>query len=251
MRDRAVIVTGAAGGLGQAESVAAAEMGFHIYMADIGNADEAAGEIRRSGGSATSCQLDVTDEASWQALLTVVESDGRELAGLVNNAGISFRHGFEETTPADWRRVLEVNLTGAFIGIRSVAPLLAANSGGSIVNISSIAGMIGFDSPAYGASKWGLIGLGKSAAGAWADRGVRVNTVMPGLVDTRMLRGADAFIASSLKSVPAGRPAKPSEIARVVRFLLSPDSEYISGADFVVDGGLTSNGIYHRIIAEL
>lgn len=251
MSDRAVIVTGAAGELGRAESIAASELGFHVYMADVRNPDEAVDEVRQSGGSATSCRLDVTEEASWLALLASIEVDGLELSGLVNNAGVSFRHGFAETTPADWRRVLEVNLTGAFIGIRSVAPVLAAHSGGSIVNISSIAGMIGFDSPAYGASKWGLVGLGKSAAGAWADRGVRVNTVMPGLVDTRMLRGADAFIASSLKSVPAGRPAKPAEIARVVRFLLSPDSEYISGADFVVDGGLTSNGIYHRILAEL
>ena len=173
------------------------------------------------------------------------------VTGLVNNAGVSFRHTFEETTPEDWRRVIEINLTGTFLGIRVVAPVMAAGNGGSILNIASIAGTLGYSSPSYGPSKWGLIGLSKSAAGEWAGRGVRVNAVLPGGADTPLLHGAEDIIASQMKSLPLGRLARPEEVAHIVKFLLSDETAYVTGAEFVIDGGLTSNGLYKRILDQI
>ncbi len=248
MADSAIIVTGAAGGMGRAHALAAAELGAHIYVADVKDGNEVASEIRAAGGSANASHLDITDEANWHSLLSQIDDDGRVVRGLVNNAGVSFRHGFAETSAEHWRRVIDINLTGAFLGIRAVAPRIAAAGGGSIVNISSIAGTIGYFSPSYGASKWGLIGLSKSAAGEWGHLGVRVNSVLPGVVDTPLLDGANALIASTIASVPAGRAAQPEEVARVVRFLLSDEAVYVSGAEFVVDGAWTSNGLYKQIL---
>jgi len=125
---------------------------------------------------------------------------------------------------------------------------MAEAGGGSIVNISSIAGTIGYFSPSYGASKWGLIGLSKSAAGEWGHRGVRVNAVLPGVVDTPLLNGADALIAATVDAVVTGRAAQAEEVARVVRFLLSDEASYVNGAEWVVDGGWTSNGLYKQIL---
>jgi len=249
MSEAAIIVTGAGRGMGRAHALAAAELDAHIYVADIIDCDETAEEIRRAGGRASACHLDVTDSAEWESVVGAIAEDGRAVTGLVNNAGVSFRYGFEETRPEEWRRVIEVNLTGAFLGMRTVAPTMASDRGGSIVNIASIAGTMGYFSPSYGASKWGLIGLSKCAAGEWADRGVRVNAVLPGVVRTPMLEGADALIASSLESIPAGRAARPEEVARVVKFLLSEESGYVSGADFVVDGAMSSSGLWMRVRA--
>lgn len=251
MPDRAVIVTGGAGGLGHAHALAAAELGVHVYVADIANSEPVCADVKRAGGSASAYDLDVTDSSGWAALVRAIASEGRSVVGLVNNAGVSFRHGFAGTGPEDWRRVIEVNLTGPFLGIKAVAPVMAASGGGSIVNIASVAGMVGFYSPSYGASKWGLIGLTKSAAGEWAHYGVRVNAVLPGPVDTPLLAGAEALIASTLASVPAGRTAQPEDVGRAVRFLLSDEASYISGAELVVDGAMTSSGLYRRILSGI
>jgi 3alpha(or 20beta)-hydroxysteroid dehydrogenase len=249
MSEAAIIVTGAGRGMGRAHALAAAELDAHIYVADISDCGETVGAIREAGGRASACHLDVTDDTQWEALTAAIADDGRAVIGLVNNAGVSFRYGFEETPPDDWRRVIEINLTGAFLGMRAVAPVMASGDGGSIVNIASIAGLTGYFSPSYGASKWGLIGLSKCAASEWTHRGVRVNAVLPGVVMTPLLDGADAIIASSRESIPAGRPAQPEEVARVVKFLLSDESGYVSGADFVVDGAMSSSGLWMRIRA--
>jgi NAD(P)-dependent dehydrogenase (short-subunit alcohol dehydrogenase family) len=249
--ERGIIVTGGAGGLGRAHALAAAELDAHVYLADIMDAGPVSAEVNRAGGSASAHRLDVTDSAAWEDLAAFISSDGRSIVGLVNNAGVSFRRGFAGTRPEDWRRVIEVNLTGAFLGIRAIAPMMAAARGGSIVNIASVAGTIGFYSPSYGASKWGLIGLTKSAAGEWAHEGVRVNAVLPGPVDTPLLAGAEPLITSTIESVPAGRIAHPEDVAHAVRFLLSEEAAYINGTELVVDGGMTSSGLYRRILAGI
>ena len=248
MNESAIIITGAARGMGRAHALAAVELGSHIYVADVQDGSSVVEEVLKAGGQATSCFLDVTDESQWQSIVATIQGDGRVIRGLVNNAGVSFRHGFTDTPAADWRRVIDINLTGAFLGIRAVAPMMGASGGGSIVNISSIAGTIGYFSPSYGASKWGLIGLSKSAAGEWAHLGVRVNAVLPGAVDTPLLKGAEALMAATYESIAIGRAAQPEEVSRVVRFLLSEDASYVSGAEWVVDGAWTSNGLYKQIL---
>jgi 3alpha(or 20beta)-hydroxysteroid dehydrogenase len=248
MNSSAVIVTGAAQGMGRAHALGVSDLGSHVYVADVGDGTETVDAINAAGGSATACTLDITSETQWNDLVERVGRDGRAITGLVNNAGVSFRHRFEDTPAEDFRRVVDINLTGAFLGIRAVAPVMARNGGGSIVNIASIAGTIGYFSPSYGASKWGLIGLSKSAAGEWIDRGVRVNAVLPGAVATPLLDGAGALMSATVDAIAAGRMAQPDEISRVVRFLLTDEASYVNGADWVVDGGWTSNGLYKQIL---
>ncbi|MET9265172.1 SDR family NAD(P)-dependent oxidoreductase [Amycolatopsis sp. NPDC004079] len=245
-----VLVTGAANGMGAQHARALGERGVHVCVADFAGAEEIADEIRAAGGAATPYTMDVVEPAQWTRVLEKIRSEHGSLGGLVNNAGISRRLEFQDTTAEVWDRVLAVNLSGPFHGMRAAAPLMRDSGGGSIVNISSISGQIGYFSPAYSASKWGLTGLSKSAAGNFAKWRIRVNSVHPGLVGTGLLAGADAFVKSAVDSVPAGRMADPKEITDTVLFLLSDRSTYLTGSEVTVDGGLVSNGLYHRILAE-
>lgn len=254
---RTVLVTGAAGGLGRADCLALAAEGAHVWAADIdvAAAETLVPELTTAGGSGRAVHLDVADADSWRALADEVEAAG-PLHGLVNNAGVSLRAGIADTTVEQWRRVMDVNLSSVFYGLKALTPALArgAEAGGAaVVNVSSIAGMVGYFSATYGTSKWGVRGLSKVGALELAPHGVRVNSLHPGLTSTPLLHQAPdtAFVDESVRSVPAGRLATPQEIARVVAFLLSDDATYITGEEVVVDGGLTSGGLYHRILAGL
>jgi NAD(P)-dependent dehydrogenase (short-subunit alcohol dehydrogenase family) len=227
-----------------------AARGSHVCIADVADSSALVEEIIADGGSASAHSLDVTDPAAWARVVDEIRSAHGELGGLINNAGISRRLEFMDTPDDIWELTMKINLFGPFYGMKAVAPLMQESGGGSIVNISSIAGQIGYFSPAYSSSKWGLTGLSKSAAGNFAQWGIRVNSVHPGLVGTALLGGADSFVAASLKSVPFGRMATLDEITEAVLFLLSDKSTYTSGTEITVDGGLVSNGLYHRIIAE-
>ncbi|NLU84579.1 SDR family NAD(P)-dependent oxidoreductase [Rhodococcus sp. HNM0569] len=245
-----VVVTGAGSGMGRVEARLLAARGATVWVTDVdGDAATAvADEIGHAGADARVARLDVTSAQSWNDLADAIGGD--PVVGLVNNAGVSHRYGILDTTLEDWERVLAVNLSSVFLGMKTVAPLMTG--GGSIVNISSIAGMLGYFAAGYGATKWGVRGLSKVGALEFAERGVRVNSVHPGLVDTPLLNsGSDVFVDESLRAVPAGRVASSEEVAEVVAFLLSPRSGYVSGTEIVVDGGLTSGGIYHRITSDL
>ncbi|MFC9086014.1 MULTISPECIES: SDR family NAD(P)-dependent oxidoreductase [Nocardiopsis] len=252
---RVVLVTGAAGGMGRAEALALGREGARVWVADLDaeRGEDTARQIGELGATARFARLDAADPDDWARLRDrIAEEDGGRLDGLVNNAGVSHRFGIADTTDEDWRRVLDVNLSSVFYGMRSMAPLLRASGSASVVNVSSIAGMTGYFSASYGASKWGVRGLSKVGALEFAPWGVRVNSLHPGLVDTPLLRsGTDDFVEESLRSVPAGRVAEPGEVADVVLFLLSEASRYVTGAELVVDGGLTSGGLYHRITSGL
>ncbi|OLT32948.1 oxidoreductase [Actinomadura sp. CNU-125] len=245
-----VLVTGAAGGMGAGHARALGARGVHVCVADVADAGPVAAEIRAAGGSASAHELDVTDASAWARVIAEIRAERGELGGLVNNAGISRRLEFMDTTEEVWERVLRINLTGPFHGMRAAAPLMRDSGGGSIVNVSSISGQIGYFSPAYSASKWGLTGLSKSAAGNFAEWGVRVNSLHPGPVGTALLDGADAFVESLVRSIPAGRTGRPEEITDAVLFLLSDRSTYLTGSEVTVDGGLVSNGLYHRVLAD-
>jgi len=190
------------------------------------------------GPSAHFTHLDVTDPDQWDgAVEAAVQRFGR-LDALVNNAGIVKMAPLRRSSLSDWQRVLDVNLTGAYLGMRAVIEPMIAGGGGSIVNISSVEGLAGSAYlHSYVAAKFGLRGITKSGAVELAQYGIRVNSIHPGLVHTPMSEGVtQEFMAP----IPMRRGALPAEVSAFVLFLVSDESAYATGAEFVVDGGLTS-----------
>ena len=167
---------------------------------------------------------------------------------LVNNAGVSLRGvDLAHTSRADWDRVLAVNLTGPFLGIKAAAPVIRDSGGGSIVNIGSTAGINGHFAAAYSASKWGLRGLTKAAAMEYADWNIRVNAVHPSIVPTPMVEDADAFVEAMESVTALKRSASLEDVAHAVMFLASDEAGYLTGLDLPIDGGFTELGVYRQV----
>jgi 3alpha(or 20beta)-hydroxysteroid dehydrogenase len=249
---KSVVVTGGGGGIGRALCLALAAEGAQVWVADINEegARQAAAEVDAAGGTGRAVRLDVSDPGAWQNFARDVEQQG-PLHGLVNNAGVSVRVGIAGTSVEDWQRVIGINLSSVFYGMKYLARALADAGSASVVNMSSVWGLMGYLSATYGASKWGVRGLSKTAALEFASQGIRVNSVHPGAINTPLMWQRDeAFINATLNAVPAGRYAAPEELARVIVFLLSDASSYITGTEVVVDGGFSSGGLIHRILAE-
>ena len=253
--DKTFIITGGGRGQGAAEVNRLLGLGSNVIVIDPLAPDSAEWEVDRTGERRVRFVAgSVADERTWLEALDCAKTIDAPLAGLVNNAGITLRKVVTETTLPEWENLLSVNLTGAYLGIRLVAPLLMG--GGSIVNVSSTAGLTGYFSAAYTASKWGLRGLTKAAAIELAAREIRVNTVCPGLVDTPMINRpnggynldqARSFFEGNRAMTPLARGADPDEVAGAVVFLLGPDSRFMTAADVVVDGGMIGGGIYCHI----
>lgn len=239
--DKIVLITGAAQGMGAAHARMLASEGARVVIADLDEAQGAAlaEEINANAPTqrAVFVPLDVTDEDSWRAALAATLEHFGGLDVLVNNAGIFTRGSVEEATVADWRRTIDIDLTGNFIGMHVCVEALKRSKGASVINISSIAGVTGFKNrAAYAAAKWGVQGLTKTSALDLGPYGIRVNSVHPGSVRTPLTAGLDRGFGQ----IPLGRDADPSEISRLIVYLASDESAYMTGSSVVIDGGETA-----------
>ena len=245
--NRIALVTGAASGLGAETARRLAAQGAFVMLTDR---DPAVAAIAATiGDHADHAIHDVTSQDDWTAVIAQMTERFGPVDILVNNAGVAgggldlLTHSLDE-----WRHILSINLDGVFLGMRHCGPVMAANGGGSIINLSSILGKVGLpNAAAYCASKGGVTMLTKAAALEWAHLGIRVNSVHPGFIDTPMVSGAllasengnemrDMLIAAH----PMARFGLPREIADAVVFLASPESSFMTGAELVVDGGYTA-----------
>lgn len=244
---KVAIITGGARGMGAATSRLFVAEGAKVAIADVLEEDGAA-LAAELGEAARFYKLDVTDEGDWARVVGAAEADLGPVSVLVNNAGILMFKSILETTKADFERVLRVNLVGEFLGIKAVAPGMIARGKGAIVNVSSVDGMKGANSlVAYASSKWGVRGLTKVAAMELGHKGIRVNSVHPGGVDTVMSNHSGApraEIDKSYGNVPMQRIGGPEEVAAASAFLASDDASYCHGTEIVVDGGMTVGTYY-------
>jgi len=243
---RTVIVTGAARGQGAAEAEILVAEGARVIGADIlDDEGKALAERLNALGPGTMeyRHLDVSSEEQWADLAAYLKSSGVAVHGLVNNAGVPYRARLLTMDLPGWERVIGINLTGTMLGMRTIAPLMPSDGTAAIVNIGSIAGLTAHFAIAYTASKWGLRGLTRAAALELAPRGIRVNVVHPGPIDTPILDDADpVFLQSTVDQTLTGRMGRADEVGHVVVFLLSDRASYLSGAEIPVDGGHTSHG---------
>ena len=243
MQGRVALVTGGASGIGRATAVRLAHTGFRVVVSDV---DPAGQQVVAAIAGAVFVEHDVTDESSWErAIATVLDTHGR-LDVLVNNAGISYVRAVTETTLADWRALMAVNLDGVFLGTKhGVRAMRRHGEGGSIINVSSAAGLTGTPLlSAYCASKGGVRLLTKAVALECAAEAIRVNSVHPGAVRTPIWGKVDIGSredgAAVAAASPLGRMAEPEEVADAILYLASDASSYITGSELVIDGGSTA-----------
>lgn len=247
---KVVVVTGGARGQGAAEVEALARGGAMVVATDVLDEDGAAlaERLAADGLDVEYSRLDVTDAAAWDALAERLRRGPGRVDALVNNAGIAARERLPHVSAAEWERAFAINVTGPLLGIQALVPLMP--SGSSIVNICSVAAMSGHVAAAYTSSKWALRGLTRSASLELGPQGIRVNAVMPGLIETPLMANASpAFRGAAMAEIPLGRVGSVDDVAPLVAFLVSDDSAYMTGAELVVDGGMTGH-VSHKGIAD-
>lgn len=258
IKNKVALITGAGSGIGKATAELFAREGAIVIVADIDESlgKEAAKEISMKGFVADFIKLDVTEESSWLNAYQYINEKYHQLNILVNNAGIAFGGSVTELSIEEWRRLMAVNLDGVFLGTKHAIPLMQKNKGGSIVNVSSAAGIVGSPTAAaYCASKGGVRLFTKAVAleCAQAKNNIRVNSVHPGPVATPMFEkgptwndfvtqmgGLEGAWKKIAESTPLGRVAEPQEIANAILFLASDASSYLTGSEIIIDGGFTA-----------
>ena len=244
------MVTGAAQGIGRRVAETLAEAGYALALTDVRESDDTAAAVRGVDQEVLDVPGDVSSDAHVAAFAERVREQFGRVDVLVNNAGISLIAPAEETTPDQWQRVLEVNLTGPFLLSQAFGAMMLDAGRGSIVNVASIAGLRGIaDRAAYNASKHGLVGLTRTLAAEWGGRGVRVNAVCPSWVKTEMdiadQAGGGYSDKDIIEQVPLGRFATPDDVAAATVFLADPEaSGFINGAALPVDGGWTADATW-------
>ena len=247
LEGKVALISGGARGQGAVEARMFAEEGASVVIGDIlddeGRQTEA--QLRELGYECTYVHLDVTSESDWESAVQAAVSAYGKLDILLNNAGILIRKGIEDTTADDWDRIFAVNAKGVFLGTKAAIPAMRENGGGSIINISSTAGLVGSlnGSASYTATKGAVRLFTKSTAIQHAREGIRCNSIHPGPIETDMIADTlndPANLALRMQRLPLGRVGKPSEIAYGAIYLASDESSFVTGSELVIDGGTTA-----------
>jgi 3alpha(or 20beta)-hydroxysteroid dehydrogenase len=247
LEGKVALITGGARGMGAAEAELFVANGATVVITDVLDAVGAETAKRLSSGSGTCIFLhhDVTSEADWAAVVTDTVQAFGHIDVLINNAGIFEQGSVLDTTLEAYRRTIDINQVGVFLGMKAVAGHMVGRRTGSIINISSVAGMAGTPGfLAYGASKWAVRGMTKGVAKELAPHGVRVNSIHPGIIDTPMLqtfeKAGDGVREAVRTRIPLGFEAEPIHVANMALYLASDESAYSTGSEFIVDGGWTA-----------
>ena len=241
---KVAIVTGGARGMGASEAQLFVEEGARVVITDVLDdlGEKTASRISPDGSACRFVHHDVTSESGWDAVLASALRDFGQVDVLVNNAGIFEQGSVMDTSLEAYMRTININQVGVFLGMRTVAPHMVSRGSGSIINISSVAGLDGTPGfLAYGASKWAVRGMTRGVAKELAPFGVRVNSIHPGIIDTNMLQTFDAAgqgVRENVRArIPLGYEAEPIHVARMALYLASDESAYSTGSEFKVDGG--------------
>jgi NAD(P)-dependent dehydrogenase (short-subunit alcohol dehydrogenase family) len=252
-KNRVAIVTGAAQGIGKRTAELLAERGYSLALSDLRSPSDTVRAVSAHGAEVIEFLGDIADEGVVSRFAAAVQDRWGRADVLVNNAGISMIAPAEGLSAADYRRVLEVNLVAPFLLAKAFGAIMLSQGSGSIINVSSVAGLVGVsDRAAYNASKHGLIGLTRTLAAEWGGRGLRVNAVCPGWVKTEMdladQAGGSYTDADITNRVPMGRFASPDDIAKAIAFLADPqESAFVNGHALAVDGGWTADGSWESL----
>ena len=244
---KVALISGGARGQGAAEAVLFAREGAKVVFGDIldDQGKQVEAEINEAGGEALYVHLDVTQEADWESAVETAVSRYGKLDILVNNAGITIRKNVEDTTEEDWDRIMAINAKGVFLGIKQAIPAMRHNGGGSIINISSTAGLVGspYSGASYAATKGAVRPLTKATAIQYAKEGIRCNSVHPGTIETPMtadMLADQQYRQDRMERTPLGRLGTAQDVAYGVLYLASDESSFVTGSELVIDGGRTA-----------
>jgi NAD(P)-dependent dehydrogenase (short-subunit alcohol dehydrogenase family) len=244
LKDKVALISGGGRGIGAAVARLFAQEGAAVVLGQRTEpeARATAESIRYQGGRAVYVRLDVTREEDWQAAVSAAVATFGRLDVLVNDAGVNNERGVEELSREEWDRVIAVNQSGVWLGMKAAVPALRRRGGGAIVNVASVSALTGSASMfAYQASKGAVRAMSRGAAIQYASEGIRVNAVFPGPVVPTPVEGMDPESARRpVADVPLGRAARPEEIARGVLFLASDEASFVTGAELIIDGGFTA-----------